>query len=188
LPLNNRYIRRMQATYALIDYLGIAMQQGEPSGSVWRDLGTPVREDFPGWRPVDINRVKSTGATFPLSFQQWNNLKSDATRGAPPGNQYAGKNWLQGELRRVYLVNQLAALLKDPSRAEDLAAYLSRALSLPREEVENLLWEHPRPLLLTVVPTALRRLATNWRAHGEPYADRKSRVASARVHPRHVVQ
>src|SRR5690606_6942081 len=32
-----------------------------------------------------------------------------------------------------------------------------------------------RPLLLTVVPTALRRLATNWRAHGQPCADRNSK-------------
>ncbi|MCP2936265.1 hypothetical protein NK983_26625, partial [Salmonella enterica subsp. enterica serovar Typhimurium] len=31
LPLGNRYIRRMQATYALIDYLGVDMQVGEPA-------------------------------------------------------------------------------------------------------------------------------------------------------------
>lgn len=174
LPLSNRYIRRMQATYAIIDYLGIAMQQGEPAGSVWRDLGTPGNQNFERWQKADVNRIKSTSATFPLSPQQWNVLCREAARGAPPGN-YAGKNWLQTNLRRKFLVAQLAAILKDPSRTEDLARHLSNALSLTREEVDTLLWEHPRPLLLTVVPTALRRLATNWRAYGQPGTDRNNK-------------
>jgi len=175
LPLSNRYIRRMQATYAVIDYLGVAMQQGEPEGSVWRDLGTPDDQRFEHWQGADVTRIKRTDATFPLSPQQWDALKRDAVRGAPQENKYAGKNWLQTNLRRRFLVAQLAAILKDPTRTEDLARYLSNALSLPREEVDTLLWEHPRPLLLTVVPTALRRLATNWRAHGQPGADRSNK-------------
>jgi len=72
-------------------------------------------------------------------------------------------------------VSRLAELLKDPNCTEDLARHLSRALALPREEVDMLLWDHPRPLLLTAVPTALRRLATNWRAHGVPLVDRADR-------------
>lgn len=175
LPLSNRYIRRMQATYAVIDYLGVAMQQGKPEGSVWRDLGTPDNERFEHWQAADITRIKTTDATFPLSHQQWDALNREAVRGAPKENKYAGKNWLQTNLRRKFLVAQLAAILKDPTRTDDLARYLSNALSLPREEVDTLLWEHPRPLLLTVVPTALRRLATNWRAHGQPRADRSNK-------------
>lgn len=175
LPLSNRYIRRMQATYAVIDYLGVAMQQGEPAGSVWRDLGGPEDQSFERWQTADVTRVKSTTAVFPLSLQQWDALQREASRGAPQGNKYAGKNWLQVNLRRRFLVAQLAATLKDPARTEELARHLSNALSLPREEVDSLLWEHPRPLLLTVVPTALRRLATNWRAHGQPCADRNSK-------------
>lgn len=175
LPLSNRYIRRMQATYAVIDYLGIAMQQGEPTGSVWRDLGAPEDQSFEDWQSGEVTRIKSTRPTFPLSNQEWAALKRDASRGAPQGNNYAGRNWLQANVRRRFLVAQLAAILKDPARTEDLARHLSNALSLPREEVDNLLWEHPRPLLLTVVPTALRRLATNWRAHGQPGADRNNK-------------
>ncbi len=176
LPLSNRYIRRMQATYAVIDYLGVAMQQGEPAGSVWRDLGTPDDQSFEGWQDADVKRIKSTSATFPLSFPQWDARKKEARRGAPRGNYYyAGMNWLQTNLRRKFLVAQLAAILKDPARTEDLARYISNALDLPREEVDTLLWEHPRPLLLTVVPTALRRLATNWRAYGQSGADRNSK-------------
>ena len=175
LPLSNRYIRRMQATYAVIDYLGIAMQLGEPEGSVWRDLGTPENQSFERWQSADITRIKQTIASFPLTSEQWNVLRSGATRGAPIDNKYAGSNWLQANLRRRFLVAELAAILKDPNRTEDLARYLSNALSLPREEVDTLLWEHPRPLLLTVLPTALRRLATNWRANGQPRADRNNR-------------
>lgn len=175
LPLSNRYIRRMQATYAVIDYLGCAMQQGEPRGSVWRDLGAPEDQSFERWQSADVARIKSTSATFPLSPQHWDVLKREAARGSPQGNSYAGKNWLQANLRRRFLVAQLAAILKDPVRTEDLARHLSNALSLPREDVDTLLWEHPRPLLLTVVPTALRRLATNWRAHGQPGADRNNK-------------
>jgi hypothetical protein len=175
LPLSNRYIRRMQATYAVIDYLGVAMQQGEPEGSVWRDLGVPENQSFERWQSADVTRIKSTSATFPLSPQKWDALKREATRGAPQGNNYAGKNWLQTNLRRRFLVAQLAAILKDPARTEDLARHLSNALSLPREEIDTLLWEHPRPLLLAVVPTALRRLATNWRANGQLGTDRNNK-------------
>jgi hypothetical protein len=41
------------------------------------------------------------------------------------------------------------------------------------DEVEALLWERPRPLLTQVLPTALRRLETKWRAHGREGADYK---------------
>jgi hypothetical protein len=174
LPLTNRYIRRMQAAYALIDYLGVAMQQGEPAGSVWRDLSGPQPTRLEGWpRPAE-DQIKQYKASFPLTPDQWKAVKRDAIRVGPPGNQFAGSNWLQGRLRRTYLTQQLVALLRDPEKSEDLARFLVQALAVPREDVDTLLWEHPRPLLLTVVPTALRRLATNWRSHGQVAADRRN--------------
>jgi hypothetical protein len=174
LPLGNRYIRRMQAAYALIDYLGVAMQQGEPSGSVWRDLSGPQSPHLEGWpRPAE-DQIKQNKASFPLTASQWNVVKSEANRIGPEGaHKYAGSNWLQDRLRRTYLTQQLANVVRDPARLEDLTRFLVQALALPREEVDTLLWEHPRPLLLTVVPTALRRLSTNWRSHGQPAADRR---------------
>jgi hypothetical protein len=175
LPLSNRYIRRMQATYAVIDYLGVVMQQGEPTGSIWRDLGTPDKQRFEDWQSADVTRIKSIRATFPLSKEQWDALKKNAAQGAPQGDgQFAGRNWLQSALRRKFLVGELAAILKDPAQTENLTRYLSDALALSREEVDTLLWDHPRPLLLTVIPTALRRLATNWRAHGQAGTDRQN--------------
>lgn len=176
LPLTNRYIRRMQAANALIDYLGVAMQQGEPAGSVWRDLSGPQSNHLEGWSGPAEDQIKHTKANFPLTASQWDIVKKEAIRiGRHAGrNMFGGVNWLQDRLRRVYLTQQLVNLLKDPAKLEDLTCFLSQALALSREEVSTLLWEHPRPLLLTVVPTALRRLATNWRFHGQQAADRRS--------------
>lgn len=38
LPFSSRYIQRMQAVYALIDYLGTKLSNKAPAGSVWKDL------------------------------------------------------------------------------------------------------------------------------------------------------
>lgn len=174
LPLSNRYIRRMQATYALIDYLGVTMQQGEPVGSVWRDLAGPQDNNFDGWPPAEVARVKKIEASFPLTLEAWRSLQRTTYRAPRAPNPHAGSNWLQARLRRIYLAQQLAGLLKDPARSEEFTRFLTQALGLPREEVDALLWEHPRPLLLTVVPTALRRLVTNWRAHRQEGVDRQN--------------
>jgi hypothetical protein len=175
LPLGNRYIRRMQATYALIDYLGVNMQAGEPTGSVWRDLAEPQIQRFEHWSVAAVAGVKALRPDFPLTSQEWKSYASRAVQQAPDKNKWDGKNWLQADIRRRHLVARLAEILKDPNRSEELARHLSHALVLPREDVDVLLWDHPRPLLLSAVPTALRRLATNWRAHGEPQADRADR-------------
>lgn len=180
LPLANRYIRRMQATYALIDYLGVDMQTGEPKGSVWRDLAQPQYQGFERWSDAAIKSVKALRPNFPLSVQDWNAYKSQAKRLAPRTSEQArsewdGSNWLQAAVRFRHLRLRLAQLLEDPNRIEDLARHLVKALALSREEVDLLLWDHPRPLLLTVIPTALRRIETNWRANGEPRADRADR-------------
>lgn len=175
LPLSNRYIRRMQAANALIDYLGVAMQQGEPAGSVWRDLSGPYPTRLEGWPRSAEDQIKQNKASFPLNPSHWKAIKSEAIRIGPAGeHKFAGSNWLQDRMRRAYLTQQLVNLLRDPAKLEDLTRFLVQALALPREEVDTLLWEHPRPLLLTVVPTALRRLATNWRSHGQPATDRRN--------------
>jgi hypothetical protein len=175
LPMANRYVRRMQATYALIDYLGRAMENGEPAGSVWRDLSGPNDIDFHHWSAPSKDEVRRLGGEFPLSIGQWSALRGSATRGAPFANRYAGSNWLQAHIRRKFLVARLKEIIASPERTEELARYLTQALALPREEVDTLLWDHPRPILLTVVPTALRRLVTNWRAHGTAMGDRRGR-------------
>lgn len=43
-----------------------------------------------------------------------------------------------------------------------MAAYLQSALNLSKDEVEAILWEAPRSLMMVVLPTLLRRLKSNW--------------------------
>lgn len=119
LPLANRYITRMQAVYATIDYLALRLQDG-PAGSVWRDL--------------------SGGDKFNAQ-------------------------------RRQRLLREVRNILDTEAGTRRLSDYLRRALRLSEEELSALLWEYPRPLLTTVLPTALRRLASDWSADGKPQQD-----------------
>lgn len=119
LPLANRYIIRMQAVYATIDYLALRLQDG-PQGSVWSDL--------------------SGGDKFNAQ-------------------------------RRPRLLRELHNILESEAGTRRLYGYLRRALRLSDEELSAILWEYPRPLLTTVLPTALRRLASNWSAEGKPQQD-----------------
>lgn len=114
LPLSNRYLTRMQAVYATIDYLGTRMQDG-PVGSVWNDLSGPSKN----------------------------------------------------EQRRIRLQKELESILQSENATKRLANYLQRALRLPQEEISALLWEFPRPLMTTALPTALRRVSTKWSADGQ---------------------
>lgn len=56
----------------------------------------------------------------------------------------------------------LRALLTDPATQQDLSKHLQSALGLSADEVSAALWEEPRSLMLSVVPTALRRLESGW--------------------------
>jgi hypothetical protein len=118
LPLSNRTIRRMQAVYALLDFLGRRLENSTP-GSVWMDLAH-------------------------------------------------GNNNAQ---RKSQLLKELVALLESESGAERFQKYLQEALRLPLDEIEALLWEFPRPLLTVVIPTAVRRLISDWTAHGQRESD-----------------
>lgn len=177
LPLSNRYVRRMQAVYALIDYLGTRMQVGEPAGSVWRDLAYPrAYEDFQSWPSAQRRQCDALFQQFrfPLSAAQWMRAKAAARELAPRGSRdvWAGANRLQSRLRDVYLVSLLSDVLRDETAGEQFASFLQKALDLRREDVDLLLWDHPRPLLLAAIPTALRRLVSNWRAGDSPGTDR----------------
>ena len=117
LPLSNRYITRMQAVFATIDYLGQALQDA-PRGSVWKDL----------------TAAKQT-------------------------------------TRTSRLIKEVRTILESDNGTRRLERYISRALALPKGEVPAVMWEFPRPLMTTVLPTALRRLTSRWSAFGQPETD-----------------
>lgn len=106
LPIGNRFVVKMQATHALIDWLSRRTA-------------------------ADARRILS-----------------------PPRN---GPDPKSAKVRDL-----LRALITDPATQEDLSEHLQRALGLSADEVLAALWEEPRSLMLSVVPTALRRLESKW--------------------------
>jgi hypothetical protein len=77
------------------------------------------------------------------------------------------------EQRRLRLQKELRAILETDAGARRLADYLQSALRLSHDELSALLWEYPRPLMTVVLPTALRRLASDWASGGEAQQDIK---------------
>jgi hypothetical protein len=56
----------------------------------------------------------------------------------------------------------LAEVLDGGPAQQDLANFVRVSLGLSKEETQSICWEHPRSLLLEAVPTAYRRLRSNW--------------------------
>jgi hypothetical protein len=118
LPLQNPAVLRMQATYALFDWLGAKITLSDWPDP-WYDLASPAR----------------------------------------PSSSKAQR-------QRVY-ADWLRRLLEQPDVRDEFAGYLERALGIPTESVLAVLWEPPRAVLMSAVPTLLRRLETEFqRADG----------------------
>jgi hypothetical protein len=73
--------------------------------------------------------------------------------------------------RQQLMARRIKAILTSPLEQDRYARHLVETLKAPAEEADLLLWEHPRPLLTEVLPTALRRLESNWAANGIAGAD-----------------
>lgn len=127
LPFASRYIQRMQATYALIDFLAQELGPSLGRGSAWSSLAGPITKG-----------------------SSWSD-KLKARQGA--------------------LVGALARLIEDPQGLAYFEEHLKKSLQLSSHEVQPLLWHYPRPVLTTVIPTALRRISTNWRYHDQDESD-----------------
>jgi hypothetical protein len=115
LPLGNVHILRMQATYALMDWVGLRLQSAHAGGNVWREWSGPKNQR----ERLTDNRLRRT------------------------------EEILQG-------------LLDDPEERNRFADFLRRSLGVKDARTLQLLWEPPRSLIRHVVPTLLRRLATDW--------------------------
>lgn len=113
LPLGNRSVERMQATFALMDWVSIQLRKRTKSrGDVRKELTKPLNGDM-------------------------------------------------GE-RQVLMAELLTEVLDDEGRLAELKQHLCYALRLSSEEVDAVLWEGPRSVLLEAIPTALRRLRSHW--------------------------
>jgi hypothetical protein len=128
LPIGNRYVLRMQAVYALMDWLGGQLGQLGGNRSVWRDLVAPA----------------------------------EVTERSPQQQQ----DRLKRQMAAAELLNQI---LDGGLARERFRTYLRRALRLGSDNddavqavLDALFWEPPRALLLTVIPTIVRRLRSGW--------------------------
>jgi len=119
LPLSNRYVLRMQAVYAFLDWATDHMPNDVVPGSMWDDLSGPIKDLRTPWGRDSKLRQKRVGE----------------------------------------LVRQV--LLQEDAR-KSLETFLAEALSITQQEVTAIMWEHPRPLMTSVLPTLLRRLESNW--------------------------
>ncbi|WHT23262.1 protein DpdJ [Crossiella sp. CA-258035] len=130
IPVENLYVLRIQAVYALLDWLAMELRYKERE-STWTDLSGSAAQLFP-------NNASAQAAT---------------------------------EKRQLRLQAELRQLLESGTKRSMLRRHLQHALGLGHDDlaesiVDTLLWESPRPLLVAVIPTMLRRLEDNWQ--GEP--------------------
>lgn len=126
LPIRNTYVLRIQAAFALMDWLASKVPAAL-RGSMWLDLAGP-----------------------PSAHQ-------------PRSEQAAAR-------QKIALDWVTRALTEDGVR-DGLLEYVRRALQLNDEQTTAVAWESPRSLMLDVLPTLRRRLASGWSAAGAAGSD-----------------
>ncbi|MBB4423900.1 hypothetical protein GGD66_002444 [Bradyrhizobium sp. CIR48] len=129
------------------------------------DPQVPVRTLPIGNRYVE--RIQGVYVTLDYLSQ----MIGSGTRGSIWTNLVGAASAPNQRERQARLASIIRRLLIDASEQDRYATFISNALRLDRDEVQSLLWEHPRPLLTQVLPTALRRLETGWRANGQAGED-----------------
>lgn len=142
LPVSNRYVVRIQAVFAFLDWIAQELGGKVSHGSPWQDFSGPSR----------------------------------AHSGARWAQDIASRQSAAAEIIRRLLVGS------DPALTQSFERYIQSALSVSSEELRAVLWEPPRPLMLSVLPTLLRRLDTNWQLAG-PTAGGQQVDYHIRSHP-----
>lgn len=118
--------------------------------------------------PISNRYVLRMQAVF--SFMDWVRQQIPASfpkgaiwrdfAGPPLGNDRWNADIRQ---RQQFVVTLIQRLLADDSSLRDqLAEHLRRALNIDQVIVRSLLWDRPRALITSVLPTLLRRLDSGW--------------------------
>ena len=162
LPIRNRYVQRIQATYVLLEYLSQKLPQGSPAGSVWMDLTAPRPNSVPADEEALEAIWASNAGQLPLRPAERQALHVLAARGQPNTRQIV--NWMYAREKRELLARLLRDIGEDPLKLEDLGSAIRLATGLSEEDLRAVLWDYPRPIALSVLPTTYRRLATGWRS------------------------
>ncbi|NYT32071.1 protein DpdJ [Rhizobium sp. WYCCWR 11128] len=114
-----------------------------------------------------VMRIQAVYATFDYLSQMLRSARSgsvwrDLSRSSGDAYDRARQTALAALIRRILTI---------PAELDRYASYLASALKVDESAISPLLWDHPRPLMMQVLPTALRRLETNWRAGGRAGED-----------------
>jgi hypothetical protein len=115
LPIANRYVVRIQAVFAFMDWVAQQLAANAPKGNVWNDFASP---------PNGYHNI---------------------------------------ERRQRQEITLVENTLETEAGQRQLEAYLQSALGISQSEVDAILWEPPRPLMMAVLPTLLRRLKSGWK-------------------------
>lgn len=80
--------------------------------------------------------------------------------------------------RQEVLRHSLTKILSNERESDAFRKFLTKSLghdfsdeNFSEADALAALWEHPRPVFTTVIPTAIRRLSTNWRRNDQDNAD-----------------
>ncbi|GAW49256.1 DEAD/DEAH box helicase domain protein [Nocardioides sp. PD653] len=110
-------------------------------------------------------RAIPVGNRFVVKIQAAHALLDWIARvGSVDARAFASPPWSSQVPNPSRVVNLLRDLLNSASRQDELKLHVQRALAISPDEADAALWEEPRSLLLSVVPTLLRRLENGWQA------------------------
>jgi hypothetical protein len=127
LPLDNRYVQRIQCVYILLEWLSRELEDYSRGNNVWSDLTGPA----------DVLEADSKSKREQIAARQASARKLLENVLAPGP--------VRNRLRRY--LREALGFKNDP-----------RGLS----SVDSLLFDGPRPVLLAVIPTLVRRLRDDW--------------------------
>ena len=121
--------------------------------------------------PLSSRYIQKMQAVYTLIDYLATKLGSPVRKGSVWMDLAGPDTYSSDRPRQNALVPLLASILKDSNALDEFANYLQDALGLSSSQVNSLLWGYPRPLLTTVIPTALRRLSSNWRSGLDKVSD-----------------
>lgn len=119
--------------------------------------------------PEISGRTLPVGNRFVLKIQGTHALLDWIFRKTNADARWVMKAPINGSMnnRTDDVAGLLARLLADTDVQRELTMHLRWALQITEDEANAVLWEEPRSLMLSVVPTALRRLESKWKPLGD---------------------
>ena len=91
-----------------------------------------------------------------LNLSIWNVFKFPQYNGEP-----------RAAIKKV--MHKVESLIDQPAEFKKFQSYLQKALKVNDKVLQELLWESPRSLMLSVIPSILRQLKTHWRVNNQAW-------------------